>query len=110
MTEASRKRDSERKTRVHLSLFDRSKFILLFAGTYLILLWALLSENPIISFSDAAIQIAQDKSWLFWLAGIEVLRQFHFLISEFISPYHRLWQWYFKTIDRAVHSLSLIHI
>ena len=106
MTEASRKRDSERKTRVHLSLFDRSKFVLLFVGTYLILVWALLSENPIISFSDAAIQIAQEKSWLFWLAGIEVLRQIHFLISEFISPYHRLWQWYFKTIDRVVHSFS----
>ena len=41
----SRKRDSERRTRVHLSLFDRVKFILLFALTYLILVWALLSNR-----------------------------------------------------------------
>jgi cell division protease FtsH len=104
--DASRKRDSERRTRVHLSLFDRSKFLLLFAGTYAILVWALLSENPIYSFSDAAIEVANNKAWIFWLAGAEALRQIHFLISEFISPYHRMWQWYFKTIDRAVHSFS----
>ena len=88
-----RKRDSERRTRVHLSFFDRVKFLLLFGLTYLILFWALLSENPLYSTSDAAIETANKYSWLFWLAGIEVLRQIHFLISEFISPYHRLWQW-----------------
>ena len=102
----SRKRDSERRTRVHLSLFDRSKFLLLFAGTYGILVWALLSENPIYSFQDAAIEVANSKSWIFWLAAVEALRQIHFLISEFISPYHRLWQWYFKSVDRAVHAFS----
>ena len=107
MTEnASRKRDADRRTRVHLSLFDRAKFLLLFAFTYLILVWALLSENPIYSFNDAAIEVANQKSWLFWLAGIEALRQIHFLISEFISPYHKLWQWYFKSIDRFIHTFS----
>ncbi len=104
--DTGRKRDSDRRTRVHLSLFDRTKFLLLFAGTYGILVWALLSENPIYSFSDAAIDVANSKSWIFWLAGAEALRQIHFLISEFISPYHRIWQWYFKTVDRAVHSFS----
>jgi ATP-dependent Zn protease len=102
----SRKRDSERRTRVHLSLFDRSKFLLLFAATYGILVWALLSENPIYSMQDAAIEVANSKSWIFWIAAIEALRQIHFLISEFISPYHRLWQWYFKSIDRVVHAFS----
>lgn len=102
----SRKRDSERRTRVHLSLFDRSKFLLLFAATYGILVWALLSENPIYSLKDAAIEVANSKAWIFWLAAAEGLRQVHFLISEFISPYHRLWQWYFKSIDRVVHSFS----
>ena len=97
---ASRKRDSERRTRVHLSFFDRTKFLLLFGITYLVLVWALLSENPLYSFSDAAIKVSNDKAWLFWLAAGEVIRQIHFLISEFISPYHRLWQWYFKSIDR----------
>ena len=102
----SRKRDSERRTRVHLSFFDRIKFLLLFGITYLVLVWALLSENPLYSFQDAAIKVANDKTWLFWLAAAEVIRQIHFLISEFVSPYHRLWQWYFKTIDRVLHIFS----
>ena len=108
MTEgiSSRKRDTDRRTRVHLSFYDRIKFLLLFSITYLILVWALLSENPLYSVSDAAIEISNRHMWIFWLAGIEVLRQIHFLISEFISPYHRLWQWYFKSIDRIVHIFS----
>ena len=104
--ESSRKRDSERRTRVHLSLFDRAKFFLLFGLTYLILVWALLSENPIYSVSDAAIDVANSHMWIFYLAGLEALRQIHFLISEFISPYHRLWQWYFKSVDRVIHLVS----
>jgi hypothetical protein len=67
---ASRKRDSERRTRVHLSLFDRIKFILLFAVTYSILVWALLSENPLYSVSDAALEISKKHVWIFWLAAI----------------------------------------
>ncbi|MEY4101792.1 MAG: hypothetical protein RLZZ567_1036, partial [Actinomycetota bacterium] len=103
---SSRKRDSERRTRVHLSFFDRVKFLLLFSLTYLVLVWALLSENPLYNFADAAAEVANQRMWLFWLAGIEVLRQIHFLISEFISPYHRLWQWYFKSVDRVLHIFS----
>ena len=103
---SSRKRDSERRTRVHLSFFDRIKFLLLFSLTYLVLVWALLSENPLYNFADAAAEVADQRMWLFWLAGIEVLRQIHFLISEFISPYHRLWQWYFKSVDRVLHIFS----
>jgi len=102
----SRMRDSERRTRVHLSFFDRVKFILLFALTYLILVWALLSENPLYSVSDASLDIAKRHVWLFWIAGMEIFRQIHFLISEFISPYHRIWQWYFKSVDRVIHLLS----
>ena len=102
----SRKRDADRRTRVHLSLFDRTKFLLLFAITYAILVWALLSENPLYSFSDAAIEVSKNHVWIFWLAAIEVLRQIHFLISEFISPYHRIWQWYFKSVNRVINIFS----
>ncbi|MFM1758569.1 MAG: hypothetical protein RL193_1146 [Actinomycetota bacterium] len=102
----SRKRDSERRTRVHLSLFDRVKFLLLFTITYLVLVWSLMSENPIYSFQDAAIEVANTRQWLFWLAAIEGLRQIHFLISEFISPYHRIWQWYFKLVNSSLNRFS----
>ena len=103
---SSRKRDSERKVRVHLSFFDRVKFLVLFGLTYLILVWALMSENPLYSFTDAVNATAEKYIWLFYLAGFEILRQIHFLISEFVSPYHRLWQWYFKSVGRALGIFS----
>lgn len=103
---SSRKRDSERKTRVHLSFFDRTKFLLLFAITYLVLVWALMSENPLYSFNDAAVETSKKYTWLFYVAGLEVLRQLHFLISEFISPYHRIWQWYFKSVNKVLGLFS----
>ena len=59
---AGRKRDSERKTRVHLSFFDRIKFLVLFGITYLVLVWALMSENPLYSFTDAASETADKYS------------------------------------------------
>ncbi|MGI9199388.1 MAG: AAA family ATPase [Candidatus Nanopelagicaceae bacterium] len=106
MDNSSRKRDSERKTRVHLSFFDRTKFLLLFAITYLILVWALMSENPLYRFNDAAVETSSKYRGLFYVAAIEVLRQLHFVISEFLSPYHRIWQWYFKTVNRALGLFS----
>ena len=72
----SRKRDSERRTRVHLSFFDRIKFLLLFGITYLVLVWALLSENPLYSFQDAAIKVANDKTWLFGWPPPKLLDRF----------------------------------
>ena len=49
----SRTRDSDRKTRVHLTLFDRLKFIVLFTITLLVLVWAEMANNPILGFTDA---------------------------------------------------------
>ena len=82
MNEQSRLRDSDRKVRVHLSAFDRTKFIFLFVGVYLILVWAALADNPLLSFSDGCIQISKSRWWLFALLGVEIVRQLHFLLSE----------------------------
>ncbi len=103
---AGRKRDSERKTRVHLSFFDRIKFLVLFGITYLVLVWALMSENPLYSFTDAASETADKYRWLFYLAAFEVVRQLHFLVSEYVSPYHRIWQWYFKSVNKILGIFS----
>ncbi|MCX6427581.1 MAG: AAA family ATPase [Actinobacteria bacterium] len=103
---SSRQRDSDRTTRVHLSIYDRAKFLLLFTLVYLILVWAAMADNPILSFSDAASEIARGKTWLLGLAGIEILRQMHFLVSELVAPYHGIWQKYFSLVDRLLHTLS----
>ena len=49
MSDSSRLRDSDRRTRVHLTLFDRTKFLTLFVAVYLVLVWANLADNPLLN-------------------------------------------------------------
>jgi ATP-dependent Zn protease len=103
---ASRPRDTDRKTRIHLSFYDRVKFLLLFGITYLVLTWSSLAENPILSVEDALNETARSKSWLLALAAIEVIRQIHFILAELLAPYHGIWSKYFAFTDRQIHRLS----
>lgn len=105
-SQGSRQRDSDRKTRVHLSIYDRTKFILLFVIVYLVLVWASLADNPLLSIGDAFNEITRTRTWLLVLVIIEVLRQMHFLVSEIVAPYHGIWQKYFQAVDFALHRLS----
>jgi len=102
----SRARDTDRKTRIHLSFYDRTKFITLFILVFFILVWAEMSGNPILGFTDAVRNSAASRWWIFPLLAIELIRQTHFLISELLAPYHGIWQKYFKFIDRIIHKLS----
>ena len=102
----SRPRDTDRKTRIHLSFYDRIKFLLFFGLTYLILTWSSLADNPILSVEDALRETANSKSWLLVLAGIEVIRQVHFILAELLAPYHGIWKRYFDFVDRQIHRLS----
>jgi hypothetical protein len=102
----SRTRDSERKTRVHLTLFDRLKFIVLFTITLLVLVWAEMANNPILGFTDAFKETSKARWWIYPLFGIEFIRQIHFLLAELLAPYHGIWQKYFSFIDRTIHRLS----
>ncbi len=102
----SRPRDTDRKTRIHLSFYDRIKFLLLFAITFLVLTWSSLAENPILSVEDGLRNTANSKSWLIVLAVIEVIRQIHFILAEVLAPYHGIWKRYFDFVDRQIHRLS----
>ncbi len=105
-SQTSRQRDSDRKTRVHLSLYDRIKFILLFAIVYLVLVWASLADNPLLSVNDAFSEVTRTRTWLIYLVVVEILRQMHFLVSELAAPYHGIWQKYFQVVDFTLHRLS----
>ena len=105
-TQGSRQRDSDRKTRVHLSPYDRIKFLLLFAIVFLVLVWAALADNPLLSIGDAFNEITRTRTWLLYLVIIEILRQMHFLVSELAAPYHGIWQKYFQAVDFALHRFS----
>ena len=81
----SRARDTDRKTRIHLSFYDRTKFFLLFGITFLVLVWSNLAENPILSFSDGVKDVASSKSWLLGLVVIEVFLAALFLFRRQIA-------------------------
>ena len=103
---ASRMRDSDRKVRIHLSTFDRLKFLITLSIVYFVLAWALMADNPLLGFTDSIKEVGNTRPWLFVLAGIEIIRQIHFLIAEFVAPYHSGWQKYFAFTDRLIHKIS----
>jgi len=106
MTATSRPRDTDRRTRVHLTIYDRAKFLLLFALVFFVLVWAAMADNPLLTFGDGLREIAQSKSWLLILAGVEIIRQLHFALAEILAPYHGIWVKYFEFVDRTLHRLS----
>ena len=106
MTIQSRPRDSDRKTRVQLSFYDRTKFLMLFALTFFVLAWASMADNPLLSFNDAVSKTVNEKPWLIALVGIEIVRQMHFALAEILAPYHGIWLKYFAFVDRLLHKLS----
>ena len=97
-----RLRDSDRTTRVHLQLFDRLKFFLLFSLVFVVLIWASMSNNPILTFHDALIDQVNARWWLIVLFGIEAIRQIHFGLAETLAPYHGVWVRYFTFVERQI--------
>jgi cell division protease FtsH len=97
----SRPRDSERSTRKPLDLWDRVKLILLFVGAWLVMLWAALAQfDPAISPREAFNQTMRGYWWLLGLAGLELLRQAHYLVSEHYGRWHKAWTGAFARVGK----------
>ena len=91
-------------TRKRMTLWDRVRLLLLFVVAWLIVVWASMADNPLLPFTDAALIQLRDSQWLLWLAGLEVIRQIHFFISEKSPGYHRFWsEKVFGGFNRAIH-------
>jgi ATP-dependent Zn protease len=81
----------ERETRRPMTFWDRSKIFLLLVGAWGFLFWSVVTRAK-----DAPIQAVFRYSvraywWLLALAGIELARQLHYLLSEQSPGYHRFW-------------------
>ena len=66
-----------------MSFWDRIKWLVLLAVIWLLLVWSLMADNPLIGFVDALPASRLRLGWwVFVLVGLEFLHQLHFLISE----------------------------
>src|SRR4029450_8493417 len=88
----SRPRDEDRLTRKPLAWWARIKILILLLGVWGALLWADIAGNPLLPVSDA-FHLAMSNTFrqaILALAGLEVIRQIHYAISEHQSLYHQL--------------------
>jgi cell division protease FtsH len=85
----SRQRDEDRLTRKPLPWWDRAKILVLLLGVFAILVWNTLGKFAgLITLRDAVNQTFRDDWWLLALAGLEVIRQSHYLLSERSARYY----------------------
>jgi cell division protease FtsH len=89
--EGGRPREEDILTRRKLSLWDRSKWLLLLVVIWLILVWSLMANDPLVGFADAARIQVNEGWWVFVLIGLELIHQLHFFISERSARYHQFW-------------------
>jgi cell division protease FtsH len=89
--EGGRPREDDILTRKPVGLFDRLKWLILLAIIWLLLVWSLMSDNPLVGFLDAARIEVHLAWWVFVLAGLEALHQLHYLISEHSAAYNQFW-------------------
>ncbi|MDX6342269.1 MAG: cell division protease FtsH, partial [Trebonia sp.] len=86
-----RPRDEDVLTRRKLSPWDRSKWLVLLVVIWLLLVWSLMANNPLMGFLDAAKIEVQIGWWVFILIGLELIHQIHFFISEHSAAYNQFW-------------------
>ena len=86
-----RPREEDILTRRKLSLWDRSKWLVLLIIIWLVLVWTLMGSDPLIGFLDAARLQVSLGWWVFLLIGLELIHQTHFFISERSAAYHQFW-------------------
>jgi ATP-dependent Zn protease len=100
-------RREERTTRKPLAFWDRTKFLILLSGAWLVVVWAAMADDPNLGFPDAVRIHSRSSVWLLVLIVLEAVRQAHYLVSERSAVYHRFWaQTVFGGIERRTGRLN----
>ena len=68
--EGGRPKEDDILTRKPVPLFDRLKWLILLAIIWLLLVWSLMSNDPLVGFVDAARIEVHMAWWVFILAGL----------------------------------------
>ncbi len=87
-----RPRDSERATRRALVPWDRVKYLILLSTLFGFFWWQKIDDNPIKSVADGFWETVESQAWIWVLAGLELIRQIHFVIAEHWAGYHQFWK------------------
>ncbi len=82
----------EPRTRPKLMFFDRVKVLVILVVLLAFSVAKRHSDIPIMSWGDAIREQLRAKSWILWVAAIEVVRQAHFLLAERSPGYYRFWE------------------
>jgi cell division protease FtsH len=86
-----RPRDEDILTRRKMSFWDRAKWLILLVIIWLVLVWSLMADDPLVGFLDACRIQVQQGWWVFVLIGLELIHQIHFFISERSAGYNQFW-------------------
>jgi cell division protease FtsH len=89
--EGGRPREEDILTRRKLALWDRVKWLLLLAVIWLLLVFSMMGDDPLIGFVDASRIQVHMAYWVLILIGLELLHQVHFFISEHWAAYNQFW-------------------
>ncbi|MBA3432448.1 MAG: AAA family ATPase [Actinobacteria bacterium] len=87
----SRIRDEDRETRKPLAWWDRVKLLIFLVGAWFLMLWSSMAQNPLLGFNDAVNLNLRAQGWLLILAGLELVRQIHYFVSERSARYYKFW-------------------
>src|SRR5437764_233981 len=96
----SRPRDEDRITRAPLPIWDRIKFFVLLGALFGLFVWSETGDNPILPVSEAVRNVVHNRWWVLALAGVELVRQVHFVIAEHWSAYYLFWKRRFERFDK----------
>ncbi len=100
-------RREEGVTRKPLAFWDRTKFLILLSGAWLVVVWAAMADDPNLSFPDAVRIHSRSSGWLLVLLVLEGVRQLHYVVSERLAGYHQFWsQTVFGGIERRTGRLN----
>ena len=89
--QGGRPKEEDILTRRKTPFWDRIKWLVLLVAIWFILVWSLMADNPLVGFGDALRIEVQLAYWVFILAGLELLHQAHYLISERSARYNQFW-------------------
>jgi ATP-dependent Zn protease len=102
---SSRPKEADRKTRRPVPFWDRIKVLLFLLTVFGLFAWshAITTEAP---FREDLRDTVRSYWWLLLLAGLEVIRQFHYFLQEQSEVYYRFWARAFRGMHESTERVD----